>query len=254
MDTTTPPTSPTTSSEELPRPLTAAAHRQSWRELPVRRWLGITLCLMVVILSVGIGALNRGLSDRRLLNEGLRLDARIDFIAGATRNVDRSVEREVHLSFQMPGEAERRILERVKLEPRANAPAINKGDLLPILVDRKDPRTWTDRVEPTSWPVVMVVPALLTPPAVALALITIAMRKRLLRLYETGARRTVKVSETHRSALVPGQKVVNFSVAGRSLAAAYPDALGPIAEEDAIEVVIDNESKPRHALVARAYA
>jgi hypothetical protein len=236
-----------------PRPLTAAAVSQSWRELPVRTWTALTVGLVLVILAVGVRGLITGLEDRNLLAQGLRLNGKIDVIAGARTNASRSVQREITLSFQMPEETERRVLEKQILEPEANAPPISWGDTLPILVDRKDPRKWTSRLHPASWIVVMAVPLLLAPLAILFALITRTTRRRLLHLHANGILRSAKVGEAHRSPLIPGQKVAKFTVGGRTLAAAYPDALGPIAAGDAIDLIIDNEAKPSRAIVARAY-
>lgn len=244
-------TSATTSATR--RPLTAAAVRQSWRELPVRTWAALTVGLVLVICAIGVRGLTTGRADRQLLAQGLRLDGKIDVIAGARTNASRSVQREITLSFQMPGEPERRVLEKQILEAEASAPPISWGDTLPILVDRKDPRKWTSRLDPASWIVVMAVPLLLTPLAMLFALITRATRNRLLKLHADGVLRPAKVSEAHRSPLLPGQKVVKFAVGGKTLAAAYPDALGAIAAEDMIEVIVNDEAKPSRAIVARAY-
>jgi hypothetical protein len=244
---------PSTPTSITPRPLTAGAARQSWRELPVRRWSALTIGLLLVISAVGARALITGLDDRRLRAEGLLLDGKIDVIAGARQNASRTVQREITLSFQMPGETERRVLEKQILEADANAPAISWGDKLPILVDRKRPTNWTPRIRPTSWTVVMAVPLLLAPLAVVFALITLMVHRRLLTLHAAGVMRSAKVSEAHRSPLIPGQKVAKFSVGGRTIAAAYPDTLGPIEPGDAIDLIIDDEAKPSRAIVARAY-
>jgi hypothetical protein len=244
---------PPTSASVPPRSLTAAAAHQSWRELPVRRWSALTVGLVLVILAVGIRGLITGLEDRQLLAEGIRLDGKIDVIAGARHNASRSVQREITLSFQVPGESERRVLEKQILEAEANAPAISWGDTVPILVDKKNPLKWTSRIHPVGWTVVMAVPLLLAPLAIGFALITLLMRRRLLQLHATGVLRSAKVSEAHRSPLIPGQKAAKFSLGGRTLAAAYPDALGPITAGDAIDLIVDDEAKPSRAIVARAY-
>lgn len=236
-----------------PRPLTRAASRQSWRELPVRRWTALTIGLLLVILAVGVRGVITGLDDRRLRNEGRELDGTIEVIAGARTNADRSVQREITLSFQVPGETERRVLEKQILEPEAGAPPISWGSKLPILVDRQDPRKWTSHLNPPGWATVLAVPLALSPFAIIAALITLKVRSRVLSVYTNGSLRAAKVSDAHRSPLVPGQKVVKFSIAGRSLAAVYPDALGPIDVDDAIEVIASDGAKPSHAIVARAY-
>ena len=241
-------------STQVPRPLTAAARRQSWRELPVRVWSLVTLGVLIVILAVSVRGVLQGRADRKLLREGIRVDATIDAISGGTRNQGRSVARQVDLSFQLPGEAERRELNKVMLAPSASGGAISKGDKLPILVNPRDVRVWTDRVEPPSWIFVLAAPLLLLPLAAVLALITWLSRSRTARLYQNGILRHASVVEAHRSALIPGQKALKLSIAGKVLSAAYPDALGPVARGDGVEVMVDRETKPTRAIVARAYA
>jgi hypothetical protein len=244
-----------TADTQSPRPVTAAARRQAWREVPVRMWTVVTLGVAVVILAVGIRAVSQNLDDRRLLREGVRVEATIDLIGGGTRNQDRTIGRQVDLSFQLPGETERRELSRVILPASASGGSISKGDKLPILVNPKDIRTWTDRVEPAPWTVVLAVPLLLLPLAIVLAAITALVRRRILQLYANGTQRTANVVDAHRSALVPGQKVVKLGTgAGKVMSAAYPDRLGGVARGDMIDVIVNDAAKPTRAIAARAYA
>lgn len=240
---------------QSPRPITAAARRQAWREVPVRVWTVVTLGVAVVIIAVGIRAISQNISDRQLLRDGVRVEATIDLIGGGTRNQDRTVARQVDLSFLLPGETERRELSRVMLPASANGGSISKGDKLPILVNPKDIRTWTDRVDPAPWTVVLAVPLLLLPLALLLAAITAMVRRRILQLYTNGIQRTANVVDAHRSALVPGQKLVKVGTgAGKVMSAAYPDRLGAIARGDAIDVIVNDATKPTRAIAARAYA
>lgn len=213
----------------------------------------MTLALVIVIASVGISAVASGLRDRQLLSEGVLVDARIESISGGMYKRDRSTQIEADFSFLLPGETERRTLSKQKLEPRPEAKPISRGDTLPIRVDPKNPSKWTDRVTPASWLVVLAVPLLLTPPAIVLALITATVRKRMLSLYTDGVRQTATIDEAHRSPLIPGQKMVKLSVGGKTLTAAYPDRLGPIAPGDAVEVIVDDPADAGRALVAAAY-
>ena len=54
-------------SPDVPRPLTAAARRQAWRELPVRVWSVVTLGVLIVILAVSVRGVLQGRADRKLL-------------------------------------------------------------------------------------------------------------------------------------------------------------------------------------------
>lgn len=220
----------------------------------MRVWTLVTVGVFVVIFAVGVRAILQSMADRRLLREGVRVEATIEQIAGGTRNQTRAVARLVTLTFLLPGETERRELNLVVLPASAQGGAISKGDKLPILVNPKDPRVWTDRTEPASWIIVLAVPLLLLPIALLLAFVTVLARRRMTRLYEQGTLRQANVIDAHRSALVPRQKVVKLGVGGgRVLSAAYPDALGPITNGDTIDAIINNEARPTLAIVARAY-
>ena len=244
-----------------PRPLTAAVQKQAWRELPVRAWTVITLGVLIVILVVGIKGLMQGLGDRALLRDGVRVNAKIESMTGATRNADRAIPRVMRLSYVLPNDpptAERHELQIDHLTPIQGQPSlVSTGDLIPIIVDPNDRTRWTDRVDPPSWLSAMIVPLLLSPVLLLVGGITLLQLGRIRKLYVNGTATTASVVEVHKSALAPAAKVIKISPVnggGRVLTLVRPDRLGLPPERGAqLQVIVDNATNPRHAILANAY-
>ena len=71
-----------------PRLITPAARKQSWREIPVRACTVLTLGVLIVIASVGISGIRKGLSDRRLIANGTHVLARVEDRSAGQDTVD----------------------------------------------------------------------------------------------------------------------------------------------------------------------
>jgi hypothetical protein len=265
----------TTLNSSSPRVAGMAARRQSWRELPVRVWMLITAVVLVVVLVVGARNVSEAFTDRHLVNNGIATEATIDLIYGASKMVDRSVQRDLNISYLVPGESERRIVEHAKLTPvyaagmpgEAERPKgalltpqmkfMNPGDRIPIRLDPKNPRRWTDRVNPASWLQTLAVPLLLLPIVFVLGLLVAVQRRATLRIFERGVAARANVVEATKSALTPGQHVLKLSIVGgdgRVFTATWPAAIGaPPGRGTQIDVYIDNASKPGRVVAAQAY-
>ena len=232
-----------------PRPIGAAARRQATREVAVRTWLLITFGVALVVVVVGYRNVNEGLADRRLRASGVRVEALIEGIGGGTdHNADRTNSKPVTLSFQMPGEAERRTVSGTS-SPMPGRFSVR--DTIPIWIDPYDSKRWTDRVESPGWLSLLAVPLLLAPLVVALGALTIRRRGRFVRTYRDGTWARGSVVEVQTSALAPGQKVLRVALPDRTVAVTRPDRLGPVAPGDAADVIVDARGR---AVLAAAYA
>lgn len=220
--------------------------------MSVRVWKLATFGVVVVILAVGIRAVMGGLADRKLLREGVRVDATVENIVNASRNASRTQPLYLTLSFLLPGERERR---KIVGHSTPMPGFLSRGDVIPIVLDARDMRRWTDRVEPVGWLTAMSVPLVLTP--LVLILLTIARRERgrYTRIWANGTPHAANTVDVHKSALVPGQKVVKVSIAGsdgRVISVTHPDRLGTPERGQTLQVIAMRPDA-RHAIVADAY-
>jgi hypothetical protein len=242
----------TTTLPPPPRPLTPAASRAAWREAEVRSLLLVAAGVIVVILAVGVRQIIHGISDRLLFRNGVLVDATIENIDGANRNVDRSVQRRLKLSFTLPGETEKRNIEGFSTPMPG---VFSRFDKIPIRIDPKDLDNWTERAEPVPWVQSLIVPIILTPPALLLFAVAALKRRSFTSIFRDGSTFTGNVREVHRSALVPGQRVVKTVIAGgegRVLTVTMPAALAPSDKGATIEILAHDAAATR-AVAAAAY-
>lgn len=237
---------------EPPRPLTPSASRAAWREVEVRSLLLVAIGVIVVILAVGVRQVYLGIGDRMLFRNGVLVDATIEGIDGANRNVDRSQQRRLTLSFTLPGETEKRTIQGFSTPMPG---VINRFDVIPIRIDPDDLDNWTERPEPVPWMKSLIVPMLLTPPALLLLGVAALKRKTFTSIYRDGSPFTGNVRGVQRSALTPGQRVVKAVIAGgegRILDVTVPAELAPSGTGGTIELLARDPAATR-ALAADAY-
>lgn len=239
------------------RPLTPAARKQSWRELPVRACTVLTLGVLIVIAVVGIKGISTGLSDRQLIASGTRVKATVEDLYGFSRNVDRSTPKPVKLSYAVPDDpTDRRELTGM-LSPLPGK-TINHKDVIDIYVDNvRVPRNWTDRAAAPSWLSTLTVPLLLTPLLILFIGITVWQRSRVLRLFREGSECLANIVDAHKSAIVPGGRVIKAAPVGgdgRVLTMTQPSRTdAPAARGTQATLIVDDLTKPRRAILASAY-
>lgn len=244
--------SSTTALPPPPRPLTPAASRAAWREADVRSLMLVAAGVIVAILAVGVRQLVMGVGDRMLFRNGVLVNATIENIDGANRNVDRSQQRSLTLSFTLPGETEKRTIKGFSTPMPG---MINRFDVIPIRVDPKNLDNWTERPQPVPWVQSMIVPIVLAPPALLLLGVAALKRKSFTSIYRNGTVFTGNVRGVQRSALVPGQRVVKAVIAGgegRVINVTVPAALAPADTGGTIELLASDAADTR-ALAAAAY-
>lgn len=235
-----------------PRPLDRPASRAAWREVEVRSLLLVAVGVVVAILAVGVRQLVLGIGDRMLLRNGVLVEATIENIDGVNRNVDRSIQRKLKLSFLLPGATDRTTVEGFSTPMPG---IINQHDKIPLRVDPDNVNNWTERAEPVPWIKSMLVPLILTPPAVLLLGIAALKRRAFTSIYRDGQPFVGNVKSVERSALAPGQRVVKLVIAGgegRILGVTVPAALAPADSAGTIPVLAPSAAAGR-AIAADAY-
>lgn len=208
--------------------------------------------VIVAIVAVGARQLILGIGDRMLFRNGVLVNATIEGIAGANRNVDRTKQQTLTLSFTLPGETEKKTVQGFSTPMPGT---LNRFDVIPIRVDPKDINSWTERPEPVPWMTAMIVPLVLTPPALLLLGFAALKRKAFTSTYRDGTLFTGNVRDVQRSALVPGQRVVKTVIAGgegRVINVTMPAALAPAAKGGTIQLLATDAAATR-ALAADAY-
>jgi hypothetical protein len=207
---TAPPTLPA-----APRPLTLAARRRSWAEMPVRVWCVLAIALVAVIVYFTIGRVAAGASERALILNGIPVDAVAVQIAGTINPEARFTRTEAltgKVRYTLPGETEPRTVPGSLSIVGTPDAVIHPGDKISLRVDPNDPNNWTDRTEPRSWVVELSVVAILLPLVGVLLLVAFLQRARVLRIWRHGEETAATVVEVRQTALAPLSRLVRFTV------------------------------------------
>jgi hypothetical protein len=149
-----------------------------------------------------------------------------------------------------PGEAGPRQIEG-HLE---SAPGLlSTGQQIKLRVNRDEPSLFTDRVDPRPWAAELWPAMLVLPLVVVMSLLWKLRTDAVVRVYKSGETARGTVITAARSPLSPGAKVLTVanSVLSHPVKVAWPDALGPIREEDPIDLIVN--ARGRAAIAARAY-
>jgi hypothetical protein len=238
-----------------PRPLTARVRRRSWIEPRVRAWWMLALVLMVIAGYFVAMQFARSAQDRRLINSGVRVDARV---LEANQNPlphktyppeERAIFK---LSYQLPGREPVQIISRLKDQRRP----VMTGSTLPLYVDPANPAGWTDRTE-VSVVHDALVGIMLLPLAAVMLMVAVIRRMGVLRVWRTGQALQGVVVETGQTATAPLSRVVRFALSdssdNRVFCALVPARLGALQRGDAIWLIAPS-GRPQQALVVAAYA
>lgn len=239
-----------------PRPIGPAARRAASGEPSVRTWLVLSLVTLLIACALGYESVRLGLDQRRFLNEGLKVEARIVALFGNAYGTGRRDRRlPVTLELTLPDQPQPMRYEGW-LPIKLGAPDIEFGRTIEVLVDPKDPRQFTDVFEPRAWSELLSVPMALLP-VLAICVGLRQMRKaRFLRIWREGEAQTASIAEAQRSPVAPGSTLLKVAIDGqadrRLVLVTWPNRIGPAPREGKLAVVIhpDHPAKP---VVAQAY-
>jgi hypothetical protein len=195
----------------VPRLLTTPARRRSWNEGPVRVLVILTVLTAVIAAYLTAVRVRESLRDRRLINEGLSVNATIVSANGSTvaKRWPRNESMPVSLSFTTPDGVEHSLDVRLDAKPDAFA---RVGDHLLIKVDPADPQLWTEQTQAKPWAIEMVTSAMLIGLTVVLVALTMVRRQQVLRVWRDAPLMRGRVVEVKHTAVAPRSRSVRFSL------------------------------------------
>ena len=239
-----------------PRPITPAALRRSWHEPAVRRWLLLTLVLLLTTAYFAWRDIGIGLHERRLIEHGLQVNATVENVEGGgadlTRKFGRNEARNVKLRYAVK---DRTYTTNQEL-PIATGKSIGAGDVIDLRVDPQDYENVTTQTEARPWIASLTVVTLLLPVLVALIVVTFVARRSVLRIWREGEATEGTVVDWHRSGLAPKSVVVRFTLNDsddrRLFWLVWPHEAGQLNAGDAIALVMP-PGEPGKSLAAKLY-
>lgn len=243
----------------VPRPLTPAAQKMSWKETPVRLAGALAVLSLVAIGYLVVSGILTGNAERAFDAASVPAPALVLEIDGLTNQQARlrTDAMRVKLRAQVQGIDEPQTFEGF-LMPNPGKPPLSVGDRIEDLKAMpNDLRNFSDRA-PRPWINHLWVPLVLLPAFAMLVAWTVMQRKSALKLWQTGESRSASVvADATRARLAPGTRVVKLAHADPSLgqrvfSVVYPDALGNPKRGDTLDVIV-NPAQPGRALAARAY-
>jgi hypothetical protein len=189
-----------------PRALTPAAKRRSLLEPRVRFWWLACLALAAVALFFLVSRTWGWFEVLRITRHGTAVTAVIDEIGGDEfqARTDASPDDQVMMHFEFNG---RKYEVSGYLDGRQKP--LNLKENVPIRVDPADPQLWTYRTDVPPIGHVLLSAALVAPFAAAAGVISLLLRRKTLRIWETGAAHPYIVEKTSQTALAPLSRAVH---------------------------------------------
>jgi hypothetical protein len=242
-----------------PRPLTPAARRRSWAEMPVRIWLVLAAMLGIVIVYFTTSQIIASSSEREMILNGIPVEGvvvQIDGRAAPEATFHRHEALAAKVRYTLPGEENARQVAgslSVVNDPDA---VIHPGDRIALRVDRSDPERWTDRTQPRSWVVELSVALVLLPLLAVLLVVAVLQRARILRIWQEGDAANGKVVDVRQTAIAPLSRMVRFTLSdgsnSRVCSVLVPTRAGVPARGEVISLVIPR-GVPQRAVAAKLY-
>ncbi|HVT91104.1 MAG TPA: DUF3592 domain-containing protein [Tepidisphaeraceae bacterium] len=239
----------------VPRPLNARASRRAWNELPVRIWVLLTVAVALATVYVTVTRLQQALNDRRLIEQGLLVHAKVVAVNGSPtpKRWPRNEQMTATIDFTLP--SGQPIHESIDLEARPDA-YLQVGTEVQIRVDPDNPQRWTEQEKAQPWSHEMVIPAGLVPVIFLLSIISILQRRRVLTVWREGTLAKGTVVRAQHSAAAPMSRIVHFTFSDtddrRVWKVLVPASFGIPRKGDSISVIFP-QGNPRRAIAATPY-
>jgi hypothetical protein len=241
---------------QRPRAITPRARRRSWNEAAVRVWAILSVLVLLCTIYFTATRISTALHDRWLIEQGTRVQARVDAIdesKQATRAYNRRDIASVDLKYNAPNGAPVLVM-HVPLTPQPGT--LRVGDTIPIRIDPSDPQRWTDRTQPKSWLVELTAVWFLLP---MLALPVLAMflrRYQMLKVWRTGEPAVAVVVDTKQSSIAPRSRVMRYALREgndrRVFATLAPNSMGELHAGDEV-MMVHAAGNPGKAVIAELY-
>lgn len=180
--------------------------------MSVRLWVIITLAAILAAGYVTFMRIRQARDDRWLIEHGVLVQAKV--LTGNGSPVPkrwlRDVEIPAKVEITLPGRQPMQM--DILVAPREGA-YLQVGGEFPMRVHPDDPTRWTDQAETRPWSTELIVPLMLIPLVVVLALMMLLKRRAALQVWREGTLTEGVVVETRHTAMAPGARIVRFSLA-----------------------------------------
>jgi len=242
-----------------PRPLNRRITKRSWTESKVRFWWASALVVALVMLSVAYTQGAREMHHRRLVENGVEVNAIAVKVQNVTaaQNRNYAVQRDQTISVEFsillppdqkpetltgylePAEGFVRVNDRMKLR-------VNPGDL-----------SWTDVLELKPWWQVLAVPLFLLLPIILILLGIAELKRRMvLVVWRDGARGHGVIVDVRHTAAAPRSRVVHYTFADgrerRVFTALWPTSEGVPHKGQELTLIYPAD-RPQDAIIADLY-
>ncbi len=207
-------------------------------EINVRPWLAVTLLMLIAAIALGTYGFMQAQQERRLIDSGVQVDARVMSLGNDTRQMPRDEPVRVTLEYADP--ASGRVISSERLIHRKPGGVIKVKEEIEVRIDSADPTVWTARTEALPLLQPLTVPLIMLPIVLLSLIATWWQRSRVMRVLATGTRKSATVASIRQSPLAPMSKQIGLSIEGtdRTVRQAYwPTRNGPISKGQMIQVI-----------------
>lgn len=219
----------------------------------MRVWLILTILLLAITAYFVFDRTSQALNDRWLIAHGTPVDANFDSVDGDphphVKKRPRDHAMPAVISYDINGQ---HVAQEILLEPK-NAIA-EVGTPLPIRVDPKDPKRWTEATEPVPWTHELAAVFLLLPLCAIVILAVIWKRQGVLNIWRNGDLGRAVVVEVRHNAGAPNSRLVRCHLIGedrRVFSILVPARLAP-AKGDTIDL-LTLPGRPSASVLAQLY-
>ena len=174
----------------------------------MRFWWLASLALFFISVWFVVDQMRTFFQERRLINSGMPVTAKILSIAGQARTTTRfPPDTPCDLQFTWHGQTIN--VSDVILSDTSTISYVQPGQVIPLHVDPGDPTIWTDRTQPEPLGRRLVAGAIVVPAALAMLATALLLRLRVLRTWRHAAAQASVVVGSHSSALAPWSHAVD---------------------------------------------
>ena len=241
----------------IPRPLTPRARRRSWGEAPVRTWMVLTLLIGASLGYLVISNVMEGLSERRVIYNGVVARATILEVNGdpdprkRIRMDGAAGDRTVRLMYK--DSAGKEIESQREMQTPTYA-GRGPRDVIDIRFDPARPEAWTDRTESQPWFARMAIVWMLLPALLLALMMMLVRRRQILRVWTEGVPMTGTVVDTRQSPIAPRSRVVRFTLDDdrRIFSTFVPISAGEVTRGGEL-TMLASPTNPGRAILAELY-
>jgi hypothetical protein len=193
----------------VPREVTPQVRRLSLMEPRVRFWLLVTGVLLVLTLYVTGDRLSKWAAERSLVLAGVETDATVVMANGSELQGRRPWDSPLKLQFQDVAGATQEV--EGTLSEKTEDGLVSVGQKFKIRYDKNNPRVWTDKKTPPGFAHALVTVYLLVVVSAATGAVTMMLRGKVIRTWQTGKLEPAGVLSVATSPIAPGYSQVSVA-------------------------------------------